>query len=201
MPENITAADSLIGAMAEAALIGGAILLGLGLMATAATWLIVRRIRRSGIVRRSLDRGATRVRSFSTDGASRELAKLRLELQRSTQATRRSVASALAQGCPVGELPAAAEDLNRAELALTDQIRLAEREPNRALKQELAAAIGRQVHSLGDLSAELRRSLMDVHNAVGTAQVTRASARLSLESGALQSWSAAYGSQPRTGQP
>lgn len=127
MPENITPAVSMVDAVVQVAFIGGAVLLGLGLMATAATWLIIRRVRRSGIVRRSVDQGATRVRSFSTDGASRELAKLRLELQRSTQATRRSVASALAQGCPVGELPAAAEDLGRAELALTDQIRLAER--------------------------------------------------------------------------
>jgi hypothetical protein len=131
------------------------------------------------------------------DASARELARLRLELERSTDATRRSVAAAIAQGSPTGDLAATAEDLTRAEAVLCERIALAEREPNRALRQDLARGIGEQVSSLCELSAELRRTLLEVHQVSGSRQLDRATTRLTMEIGALKTWNAAYGTASR----
>ncbi|WP_323959396.1 hypothetical protein GC088_12790 [Arthrobacter sp. JZ12] len=176
----------------------GAVTLGvLALAAATGVWLIVRRVRRSGVLRRRIDRGASRMRSFSTDPSSRELAKLRLQLENSTDATRRSLSAAGSQGYTVGDLSATAEDLTRAEAVLCERISLAEREPNKALRADLAKGISTQVNSLCELSAQLRRTLLEIHQVSGNSQLERATSRLSLEIGALQTWSAAYGTGTR----
>lgn len=195
MPESefADATEFLFEGILQLLLFGGAVLGVLAIGAATGTWLIVRRIRRSGALRRGISRGSSRLRSFSMDGSSRELARLRLQLERSTDATRRSVSAALAQGCPAGDLAATAEDLTHAESVLCERIMLAEREPNRVLREELARGIAAQVDSLSELSAQLRRTLLDVHQVAGSRQLDRATSRLTMEIGALQSWNAAYG--------
>lgn len=189
--------ETLLEGMFQLLLFGGAVLGLLALATVTGTWLIVRRIRRSGIIRRRIERGSSRLRSFSLDASARELSRLRLQLDRSTEATRRSVAAAIAQGCPAGDLAATAEDLTRAETVLSDRISLAEREPDRALREDLARNLNGQVHSLCELSAQLRRTLLEVHQASGSTHLERATTRLTREIGALQSWSAAYGTPTR----
>lgn len=199
MPESdfADAAETLLEGLLQILLFSGAVLGVLAIAATTGTWLVVRRIRRSGILRRRMQRTSSRMRSFSADASSRELARLRLQLERSTDATRRSVSAALTQGCPAGDLAATAEDLTRAEAVLSERIALAEREPSKALREELARGIGTQVQTLCELSADLRRTLLEVHNASGSAHVSRATSRLTMEIGALQTWSATYGSSVR----
>lgn len=194
MPESdaVGVVQTLLEGLLQLLLFGGAVLGVFALAAATGTWLLVRRIRRSGIVRRRIERGSSRLRSFSTDPATRDLARLRLQLERSTEATRRSVSAAIAQGCPTGDLAATADDLTRAEAVLCDRIMLAEREPNQALRRDLARGIGTQVASLCDLSAQLRRSLLEVHQASGTGHLERATSKLTMEIGALQTWSTAY---------
>lgn len=195
MPDSEFAdsAEVLLEGVLQILLFGGAVLGVLALGAATGTWLIVRRIRRSGVLRRGIERGSSRMRSFSTDASVRELARLRLQLERSTEATRRSVTAALAQGSPTGDLAATAEDLTRAEAVLGERIALAEREPNRALREDLARGIGQQVDSLCELSAQLRRTLLEVHQVSGSRQLDRATSRLTTEIGALKTWNAAYG--------
>ena len=199
MPESefADAAEILLEGVLQLLLFGGAVLGVLAIGAATGTWLIVRRVRRSGVLRRRIERGSSRLRSFSMDASARELARLRLELERSTDATRRSVAAAIAQGSPTGDLAATAEDLTRAEAVLCERIALAEREPNRALRQDLARGIGEQVSSLCELSAELRRTLLEVHQVSGGRQLDRATTRLTMEIGALKTWNAAYGTGSR----
>lgn len=191
------AAGFLLEGILQLLLFGGAVLGVLAIGAATGTWLIVRRVRRSGILRRRIERGSSRLRTFSTDASSRELARLRLQLERSTDATRRSVAVAIAQGAPTGDLAATADDLARAEAVLCERLALAEREPNRPLREELARDIARQVSSLCDLSAQLRRTLLEVHQAAGSRQLDRATSRLTMEIGALNTWSTAYGTGSR----
>ncbi|GAA2172842.1 hypothetical protein GCM10009784_04910 [Arthrobacter parietis] len=199
MPESefVDAAEFLLEGVLQLLLFGGAVLGILAIGAATGTWLIVRRIRRSGILRRRIERGSSRLRSFSTDASARELARLRLQLERSTGATRRSVAAAIAQGSPTGDLAATADDLTRAEAVLCERIALAEREPNRALREDLANSIGEQVNSLCELSAQLRRTLLEVHQETGSRQLERATSRLTMEIGALKTWNAAYGTGTR----
>lgn len=199
MPESefADAAEVLLEGVLQLLLFGGAVLGVLAIGAATGTWLIVRRIRRSGILRRRIQRGSSRIRSFSTDASSRELARYRLQLERSTDATRRSLSAAIAQGSPAGALAATAEDLTRAEAVLGERIALAEREPNRVLREELARSIGSEVDSLCDLSAQLRRTLLEVHQISGSRQLDRATSRLTMEIGALKTWNAAYGTGTR----
>jgi hypothetical protein len=199
MPESefADAAEILLEGVLQLLLFGGAVLGVLAIGAATGTWLLVRRVRRSGVLRRRIERGSSRLRSFSMDASARELARLRLELERSTDATRRSVAAAIAQGSPAGDLAATAEELTRAEAVLCERIALAEREPNRALRGDLARGIGEQVNSLCALSAELRRTLLEVHQVSGSRQLDRASTRLTMEIGALKTWNAAYGTGSR----
>ncbi|WP_309071776.1 hypothetical protein [Arthrobacter sp.] len=199
MPESefADAAEVLLEGVLQLLLFGGAVLGVLAIGAATGTWLIVRRIRRSGILRRRIQRGSSRIRSFSTDASSRELARYRLQLERSTDATRRSLSAAIAQGSPAGALAATAEDLTRAEAVLGERIALAEREPNRVLREELARSIGSEVDSLCDLSAQLRRTLLEVHQVSGSRQLDRATSRLTMEIGALKTWNAAYGTGTR----
>ena len=199
MPESefADAAEVLLEGVLQLLLFGGAVLGVLAIGAATGTWLIVRRIRRAGILRRRIQRGSSRIRSFSTDASSRELARYRLQLERSTDATRRSLSAAIAQGSPAGALAATAEDLTRAEAVLGERIALAEREPNRVLREELARSIGSEVDSLCDLSAQLRRTLLEVHQVSGSRQLDRATSRLTMEIGALKTWNAAYGTGTR----
>ena len=191
------AAGFLLEGILQLLLFGGAVLGILAIGAATGTWLIVRRVRRSGILRRRIERGSSRLRTFSTDASAREFARFRLQLERSTDATRRSVAAAIAQGAPTGDLAATAEDLTRAEAVLCERLALAEREPNRPLREELARDIGRQVSSLCDLSAQLRRTRLEVQQAAGARQLDRATSRLTMEIGALRTWSTAYGTGSR----
>jgi hypothetical protein len=199
MPESefADAAEVLLEGVLQLLLFGGAVLGVLAIGAATGTWLVVRRIRRSGILRRRFERETSRLRSFSPDASARDLARHRLQLERSTDATRRSLAAAIAQGSHAGDLVATAEDLTRAEAVLGERIALAEREPNRVLREELARSIGGQVDSLCDLSAQLRRTLLEVHQVSGSRQLDRATSRLTMEIGALKTWNAAYGTGTR----
>lgn len=195
MPQQFSDAGDFGDILMQLLLLGGVTLLVIGLGFALATWLIVRRLRRSGVVQRSFSNGVLTARSYAVDDGVRRIARLRLDLRRSGQATRRALDAASGSGGPIGELPMVAEDLFRAERALEDQLRLAEREPDRQLKRDLANRIGEQVQSYGTLSADLRRSLMHAGQPVGGAEIQRASTHLTREINVLQAWSKAYGTR------
>jgi len=193
MPQQFSDSGDFGETLMQLLLIGGATLLVIGLGMALATWVIVRRLRRSGVVQRSFSTGVLTARSYAVDDGVRTIARLRLDLRRSGQATRRALDAASGSGGPIGELPAVAQDLLRAERALEDQLRLAEREPDKQLRRDLAKRIGEQVQSYNTLSADLRRSLMHAGQSTGGTEIQRASTRLTREIGVLQAWSKSYG--------
>ena len=193
MPQQFSDAGDFGETLVQLLLIGGATLLVIGLGMALATWIIVRRLRRSGVVQRSFSNGVLTARSYAVDDGVRRIARLRLDLRRSGQATRRALDAATGSGGPIGELPIVAEDLFRAEQALENQLRMAEREPDRQLKRDLAGRIGEQVQSYGTLSADLRRSLMQAGQPTGANEIQRASTHLTREINVLQAWSKSYG--------
>lgn len=200
MPQQLSdtsPGSSLADFLLQLLLIGGTVLLAAGLALTVTSWLVIRRIRRSGSLLRGVETGVLTARSIAGDGGIRQLARLRLKLRRSGQATQRSLEAAAALGVPVGELPVVAADLGRAERSLENQLRLAEREPDRRVRLELARGIRGQVDAVTGHSAQLRKSLLELGNDVGAAQISRAGARLSFEVDVLNAWRSSYGSRQR----
>ncbi|GAB3517332.1 hypothetical protein GCM10027402_00520 [Arthrobacter monumenti] len=175
----------------------GAILLLVSALALGLTaWVVIRKVRRSGIIRRTKETGLLNARALSSDSSVRRLAKLRLELHRSMQATDRSLAAARSAGHPVADLPAVAADLNRAQLSLQNNIRIAEQESDRRLRVSYAARFAQQVDILTGLSSQLRQSLLQLGDDVGNSATLNAGAHLRLELEGLRAWSDSYGSKP-----
>ncbi|MCG2622007.1 hypothetical protein LVY72_08760 [Arthrobacter sp. I2-34] len=200
---TVTAMVDVAGSMAEAVagvmLIGGTMLLIFGMAAVLSAWLVVRKVQRSRRIRNGWTKSTLTVRSLSGDDAGRRLARLRIQLRRSAEATERTLAAADIHGRPVGDLPAVAANLARAERTLDEQLRLAEREPHPALKQTLAARLDEQVRRACALAAELRQNLLLAGDSISAAQLERASRHLALEADALRAWNRSYGG--RTAAP
>ena len=191
-PEADTA-TGLVDVLVQVMLVGGTILVLGALALTLTTWLVIRRIRRSGVVRRTADRGALAVHAVAGDATGRRLARMRIGLRRSAEATGHALEAAVAQGRPVGDMPFVAERLARTGRLLDEQLQLAEREPDRALKRALAAGLDAQVEQHERLGAQLRESLLQPGFTVGLAQLGETASRLSLEVDALQAWDRGYG--------
>ncbi|HET8795578.1 MAG TPA: hypothetical protein VFM62_04295 [Arthrobacter sp.] len=177
-------------------LIGGIVVLVSTLALGLTAWAVIRKVRRSGVIGRAKETSLVTARTLSSDSSVRQLAKLRLELHRSVQATDRSLAAARAAGHPVGDLPAVAADLHRAHHSLQDNIRIAEQESNRRLRASYVARFRPQADTLTGLSAQLRQSLLQFGDDVGTSATLNAGAHLKLELEGLQAWSNSYSSKP-----
>jgi hypothetical protein len=186
-------AVDLVDAMAQVVLVGGAVLLVLGLAAAGSLWYMVRRIRRSRRLRRGVERSRLTVRSVTGDDTVRRLARMRLELQRSVDATERAVGSAQAQGAPVGGMPSIAASLVRTGRQLDDELRLAEVEPDPQLRRMWIDWLADQVAEHHRLCANLRRSVLDAAMAAGPDHhLARTSDSLMIEVQALQAWGTSY---------
>ena len=188
-----------VGAATEVAeVVGGIVLVGVGLLGVlglavlTTTWVVVRRLRRSRRLRRGLTHGRLAVRAVAADEAGRRLARMRLELHRSLEATERCLGTARDCGRPVGDLPSIAAHLLRAGQQLDDELTLADREPDAALRQAWAAWLGDQVHDHARLSADLRRTVLSAGVASAPNHLARATDQLALEAEALRAWNPAY---------
>lgn len=177
-------------------LVGGIIFMVSTALLGLATWLVVRKVRRTGVIRRLKDEASMTARTLSGDGSVRRLAKLRVELHRSIKATERSLAAAYSAGTPVGDLPAVAAELHRAHRSLEDNIRIAEQEPDRQLRVAHGTRFGKQVDKLTELSAQVRQSLLQLGDDVGNSAASSAGTRLKLELEGIQAWSSSYGTTP-----
>jgi hypothetical protein len=200
MPEmsvNASAADFVSEVVPQILLIGGTVVLALGLAFALSCWLVVRRIRRSKKVRQSMRKGQLMMRVATGDPSKRQLARLRMQLQRSAEATERSLAAASGQGRPVGELPAVALNLSKAERALDEQLHLAEREPDPQLRKVLIPGLQNQVQELCGLASELRQSVLETGHTVSNARMQQVGSHLAMELDALQTWNQSYSSRQR----
>lgn len=185
-------AADLVDVLAQVLLVGGAVMLVVGLAAVGTLWYAVRRIRRSRRLRRGVDRGRLTVRAVAGDDAGRRLARMRLEVQRSVDATERAIGAAQAQGAPVGGMPSIAANLVRTGRQLDDELRLAEVEPDQELRRAWVAWLTDQVAEHGRLCADLRRSVLSATMATGPSQLTRAGDHLAIEVEALHAWGTSY---------
>jgi hypothetical protein len=200
MPEmsiDASAADFVSEVVPQILLIGGTVVLALGLAFALSFWLAVRRIRRSKKVRQSMRKGQLMMRVATGDPSQRQLARLRMQLQRSAEATERSLAAASGQGRPVGELPAVALNLSRAEQALDAQLHLAGREPDPQLRKVLIPGLRDQVQQLCGLASELRQSVLETGHTVSNAHMQQVGSHLAMELDALQTWNQSYSSRQR----
>lgn len=200
MPEmsvDASAADFISEVVPQILLIAGTFVLVLGLAFTLACWLVVRRIRRSRKMRQRMRKGQLMMRVATGDPSKRQLARLRMQLQRSSEATERSLAAASSQGRPVGELPAVALNLSRAEQALDAQLHLAGREPDPQLRRVLIPGLQKEVDQLCGLGAQLRQSVLETGHTVSTARLQQVGSHLAMELEALQHWNQSYKSRQR----
>lgn len=204
MPEmtvEASAADFVSEVVPQILLIGGSVVLAFGLAFAVACWLVVRRIRRSKRIQRNVRKGQLMVRLATGDQSKRQLARLRMQLQRSGEATERSLAAASGQGRPVGELPSVARNLSKAEQALDAQLHLAEREPDPGLRSTLVPGLADQVRQLCGLGTELRQSVLETGHTVSQARMRQVGSHLAMELDALQTWNQSYTSRQRADQP
>jgi hypothetical protein len=174
----------------------GITMLCVGTAAAVGLWLVIRRIRRSRRLRNGLRTGTLTVRSYTKDDAGRRLARQRLGLQRSAEATGRALAAAFAEGRPVGELPLVADRLQAASRSLDTQLKLAEGEPEPGVKRSLAANLAGRAEQLNRLSGELRQHVMEAGYSADAEQLELAGRHLSREIEALHAWSSAYRGTP-----
>ncbi len=197
MSVDASAADFVSEVVPQLLLIGGTLVLALWLAFALACWLVVRRIRRSRKIRQSMRKGQLMMRVATGDPSRRQLARLRMQLQRSTEATERSLAAASGQGRPVGELPAVALNLSRAEQALDAQLHLAEREPDPQLRRILVPGMQKEVEQLCGLGSQLRQSVLETGHTVSAARLEQVGRHLAMELDALQTWNQSYKSRQR----
>jgi hypothetical protein len=180
----------------EALAVGAGVLATLGAGTGIAGWLVVRKVRRSRIIERTKDRGMLAARAYAPDRLTREPARLIGELKRSSRATHLALEEASTQGRPVGDLPRAAAEIDRAASSLENMLRTADREPNRKLKEEWTADLAAQARALDELSAELRRCLLQTSRSIDTLQLDQATTRLQTEISAMGTWRDSYGNRP-----
>lgn len=179
----------------EALAVTAGILATLGAGTGVAGWLVVRKVRRSRIIERTRDRGMLAARAYAPDPLTREPARLISNLTRSSRATHHALEEAAAQHRPVGDLPRAAAEIDRAAASLETLLRAADREPNRALKQEWTQDLSAQARALDELSADLRRCLLQTSRSVDTLQLEQATTRLRTEISAMSTWRDTYGNR------
>ncbi len=178
--------------------LGTILLAGLGvvavgtLLALGVTWYVVRRIRRSRQLARTLSRSRPTVRTVAADDVGRRLARLRLRVARSSEATESALAAAEARGAPVGPVTPVVTGLRRTGEHLDQELRHAEIEPDRELRGVWADLLADKVAEHEQLCADLRRSLVDAAASVAPAQLARTADQVLLEIEALNTWSRTY---------
>lgn len=147
-------------------------------------WYGVRRLTRSKGLRRRIEQGELNVRALSSDPTIREVAKHRLAMRRSSEATARALEAAKEARRPVGDLPQVAADLDRAYREMDDDLRVVENEPDAARRHRLLTDLLPDIRTHERLSGDLRRSLL--HSRSGsTTSLQRAADDLMLEAQAL----------------
>ncbi|WP_341359821.1 hypothetical protein V5H98_00655 [Georgenia sp. M64] len=191
-------ASAVVETVGQVLLVGGLVTLAVATAVGLALWYVVRRVRRSRRLRRGLDRSRLTVRSVAADDAGRRLARLHLELHRSLDATQRSIGAATSSHRPVGNMPSIAANLVRAGEQLEEELRLAELEPDKALRETWAAWLEGQVAEHARLSTDLRRSLLTTGVGPGVNHLDRASQHLAVEIEALSAWDPAYRKHPHS---
>lgn len=171
--------------------IGGVGVAGTAVMVGGA-WYGLRRLTRSKGVRRRIERGELNMRALSSDPTVREVAKHRLAMRRSTEATTRALAAAKEASRPVGELPQVAADLAKAFREIDDDLRVVENEPDAAMRHRLLTDLLPDIRTHERLSGDLRRSLLHSRSASSTPALQRAADDLLLEAQALSALGEAH---------
>ncbi|GAA4429084.1 hypothetical protein GCM10023169_30970 [Georgenia halophila] len=193
-PLDAEVGEFLLGVL----LVGGGIAVVLGLVGIAGLWYVVRRIRRSrrsDQLRRGIHRGRLTIRSVTADDVGRQLARLRLQVRRASEATERALAAAEVRKAPVAAVTPVVDGLRGVGEQLDHELRLAEAEPDPELRRMWTGILADKVDEHQGLCADLRRSLVDVAVNAGPDQLDRTAGLAMLEVEALNTWGRTYRSR------
>lgn len=168
------------------------------LVAGLGIWLLVHRVRRSGVLRRLQDRafgivedGGLRARARAGDGLSRELAHQRLRLRAALNSTAHAVAEARTHR-PVGELPDILVTLTEAGRVLDGQLRTAEREPDPGARRTMSDALNGQLETIERTARDIRTALAGSAIPLAEAELGQVTGRVEVENRILAAWNTAY---------
>lgn len=183
---------SFVEALGTVVLVAG----GTAVAGTAAVagsvWYGVRRLRRSRRVRRGLDRGSTVARALTSDASGRRLAGMRLRVERSIDATEQTFRNAAAGRRPTGQLPAIAGELRESGRDLSEQLRVAEADPDPQIRARLAQEFDEPVERFLRISGDLRAAAVAGGRELSGTRLGEVSQRLGLEIAALEVWDPVY---------
>lgn len=155
-------------------------------------WYTVRRIRRSRSIQRGIEHGGLALRAISGDAGVRHLARRRLEIARSLDATNRTLEAAQRERRPLGQLPYLAADLEAVGTSLSGRLRVAEVEPVPEARAAAAAAMDAHVQNFLRLSADLRSAGLSGTEDMGVERLRAIAGRLDIEVSAMGAWHDAY---------
>lgn len=166
---------------------------GTGLLLTVGgVWYAVRRIRRSRSIRRRIESGGLAFRSLSTDASTRHLARRRLEITRSLEATARTLEAARREKRPLGQLLYIAADLEAVGTSLNDRLRVAEVEPSTEARASMASSLDGHVQTFLRLSADLRAAGLTGTEDIGVDRLRTIAGQLDIEVAAMGAWHETY---------
>jgi hypothetical protein len=181
------------------------VVLVLLLAALVTAWVIVRRVRRSGALKRiqhgvekTVQGGLLKVRAETGEGVARELARQRLRLRACLDSTAFSLELARADQRPVGEFSAIMDTLNEVGSVLDGQLRVAEREPDDASRQAMSTALDGQLEMIERTGREIRGTLAQAGLSLGNGELKDVAARLAVESQVLKTWIQSYTASGRS---
>ncbi|MGI8434790.1 MAG: hypothetical protein ACR2LE_08660 [Nocardioidaceae bacterium] len=146
-------------------------------------WVVVRKLRRSAVFGRSL----LQLRAQGLpEGPVRELASLRLSLQRATDYTVESVALAEQAGQPIGDLAGLTQRLTRLSSAVDNHLRWLEREPDSARLQTLLPMARQRTNEVTTAASRIRNTLGQFVQADSGTEIDALTADVATEVEALQ---------------
>jgi hypothetical protein len=148
-----------------------------------------------GAVRRSI----LRARATAGSASGREIAGLRLQLQDSVAATRRSLEVARESRQHIGRLDPIVQSLSHAADVVDRQLAVAQKDPDPAIRRVYTETLGVQVEQILSTSTGVRTALARSAQPLAVVGLSELTQRLDVEAAMLANWSATFTRLQRPG--
>ncbi len=148
--------------------------------------------------RRMVEDTSIKARRYTQPGAAGELARLRHELRTSIDSTRRALETGAVDDPSLGEAAALLKRLDGHARALDGELKLLEREPDKARVTDRLPELGERAGRITHSADSLRWAAQDRARQFGTDDLAALGHQIELEAGALRHWAPAElpGDQP-----
>ncbi|WP_328913513.1 MULTISPECIES: hypothetical protein [unclassified Streptomyces] len=165
-------------------------LMTLGVVATVRTVRAVkRRVERGGAqARRVVEDSRLRARRYTTVGPAAELAQTRLDLRAAIDSTSRALEEGRGEDASLSEAVVLFARLNDHARALDGELRLLEREPDKARLAEHLPGLTERARRITHSADTLRWAAQDRARRFADDELTALTREIDLESGALRHW-------------